>query len=482
MATTCDDVDFGLLGDEDDAHHPPQTHPDPPHPSLPPPQGFYLPQKSPVSPVFAEDSASHFSHDLKNNQAAAKRRGCGVVVEEPGVVGKYRSPYLNSSGKKGRGGGEGAAHNRKDGREEWSDGAICTLLNAYTERFEQLQRGTFRGRDWEDVAAAVASQHPARDGGGKSVDQCKNKMDNLKKRYKVECQRIDGGTSKWPWFKKMEVIVGGATSIASPKPAAATADDVKPRDQQQQNKSCTPSSASLLSIGVGSRLTPLSNPRWKRALLKIGGSVLAGAASENVDPKVIMLIAREVQVASLHGVQVAIVVGSRNIYCGDTWAAETGIERAATCPIGMMASVLNAVLLQASLEKIGIETRVQTTLVVQDATEPYIRRRAIRHLEKGRVVIFGGIGAAMGNPLFTTDTAAALRASEINADVLLKGITGDTVNGCTPESNGDAEFEHISYRELVARGFSKMDVIAITFCEENNIPGMILLHRFSFVE
>ncbi|CAN6238286.1 unnamed protein product [Urochloa humidicola] len=244
-------------------------------------------------------------------------------------------------------------------------------------------------------------------------------------------------------------------------------DDFKSGHQQQQDdKSCAP-------LAVGFRSGPLSCPRWKRALLKIGGSVLAGSDSENVDPKVVTLIAREVQVASLRGVQVAVAVGSRNIYCGDTWAAETGIERAATCQVGMMASVMNAVLLQTLLEKIGIESRVQSPLVMQGPTEPYIRRRAIRHLEKGRVVIFGGIGAAMGNPLLTTDRAAALRASEINADVLIKATTGDSQYGCAPGSNGNAEFEHISYRESVARGLSKMDLKAITFCKENSIPFVL---------
>ncbi|XP_012700566.1 LOW QUALITY PROTEIN: uncharacterized protein LOC101756810 [Setaria italica] len=234
----------------------------------------------------------------------------------------------------------------------------------------------------------------------------------------------------------------------------------------------------FVHFGHYQRLGPLLCPRWKRALLKIGGSLLAGSASENVDPKMIPLIAREVQAASLRGVQ----VDRRNLFsgqllcCGGTWAAETCIERAAACPIGMMASVTNAVLLQASLEKIGIEARVQTTLVMQDATEPYIRRRAMCHLEKGRVVIFGGIGAAMGNPLLTTDSAAALRASEVNADVLLKGLTGESetfLYGWAPGSNGDAESEHISYRKLVARRFSEMDVKAISFCEENNIPFVL---------
>ncbi|KAL6634481.1 hypothetical protein ACP70R_027152 [Stipagrostis hirtigluma subsp. patula] len=339
---TCDD-DFGLLCDDDAHHPPPETQPKPSDPPPPPQLSFYLPQKPLVSSGFTDDGARHFSPaagdgtpDRRSHQATTKRMG--GAKEEPGDVDEYCS-YFSGGGsqgsKKGRGGG-GASSSGSDyrkEREEWSEGAICSLLDAYTERFEQLMRGNLRARDWLDVVAAVNRQHPAR--GSKSVDQCKNKIDNLRRRYKLECQRIAGSSStssNWPWFKKMDFIFGSRTSIASPKPAATTSDD-KPMNHEQQKKSCTPSMAGLPSTGVGSKLTPLRKPRWKRVLLKIGGSVLAGAASENVDPKVIMLIAREVQVACLRGVQVAIVVGSRNIYCGDTWAAETGVDRAATYPI-----------------------------------------------------------------------------------------------------------------------------------------------------
>nr|CAB3449913.1 unnamed protein product [Digitaria exilis] len=317
------------------------------------------------------------------------------------------------------------------------------------------------------AAAAAAAKHGA--SGAVAEEHCDVGVEYcspyLKSGSEEETDGCGVGAAHHYWKHSMEEWSDGGITILLDKDTErfkdlnggqSRGDDSRAGDQQQQH--------------IDKRLGPLMYPRWKRALLKIGGSVLAGSTSENVDPKMIMLIAREVQVASLRGVQVAIVVGSRNMYCGDTWASETGIERAATNPIGMMASVMNAVLLQASLEKIGIEARVQSTLVMQDAAEPYIRRRAMRHLEKGRVVIFGGIGAAMGNPLLTTDTAAALRASEINADVLLKGITGDSLCGCAPESNGNAEFEHISYQELAARGISKMDVKAATFCEENRIP------------
>uniref|UniRef100_M8BI42 UMP kinase n=1 Tax=Aegilops tauschii TaxID=37682 RepID=M8BI42_AEGTA len=355
------------------------------------------------------------------------------------------------------------------------------------DRFEQLNRGNLRGRDWEDVAAAVTDGQ-GKSSGGKSVEQCKNKIDNLKKRYKVECQRIAGSASAslWPWYKQMEQIMGNSPSPGTPKPPAATNDkaraagarawsSVRIRSTTSRSGTRYPSSGTghTTTMVPYSRSTPLSNPKWKRVLLKIGGTALAGEAPHNVDPKVIMLIAREVQVACRHGVEVAILMGGRNVFCADSWVAATGTDRASTHPIGMMAAVMNAVLLQASLEKIGVETRVQTALMMQEVAEPYIRRRAIRHLEKGRVVIFGGTGAGTGNPLFTTDTAAALRASEINADVVLKGVIGDDEYGCPPRSNGSAPFEHISFRELAARGTSKMDMTAITCCEENNIPVVI---------
>lgn len=487
---SCDD-DFVLLGD--DAHQP-ATPPPPaptaqqPAPPPPPPQASHpfsftdaVAGAAAGAGSFAQAQEESNHHAERGKPAHHAKRGRERAEEFSSDGGEYCS-YINSSGsggggKKGRGGGGSSSVSdyRKD-REEWTDGAISSLLDAYTDRFEQLNRGNLRGRDWEDVAGAVTDGQ-GKTTGAKSVEQCKNKIDNLKKRYKVECQRLSssggGAISHWPWFKKMEQIVGNSASPASSKLLTA-AEDEKPRQQQQHSSKRYPLSCTGPPTGVGSsRTNPLSNPRWKRVLLKIGGTALCGAAHQNVDPKVIMLIAREVQVACHHGVEVAIVVGGRNIFCGDNWVAATGTDRASTYPIGMMASVMNSVLLQASLEKIGVETRVQTALMMQEVAEPYIRRRAIRHLEKGRVVIFGGIGVGIGNPLFTTDTAAALRASEINADVVLKGIVGDDEYGCPPRSNSNASFEHISFRELAARGITKMDMTAVTCCEENNIPVVI---------
>lgn len=185
-----------------------------------------------------------------------------------------------------------------------------------------------------------------------------------------------------------------------------------------------------------------------------------------------MQIAREVASACRLGVEVAIVLGGRNFFCGDSWLSDTGFDRPTAYQIGMMATVMNSILLQSALEKLEIKTRVQSAFALPEVDEPYSRQRAIRHLEKGRVVIFGGIGAGTGNPLFTTDAAAALRASELNADAMVKGVS---VNGIydSHSGNGHVVPEHISYREAVSGNFTSMDTMAITYCEENGIPVVV---------
>lgn len=354
---------------------------------------------------------------------------------------------------------------RKD-REEWSDAAIGCLLEAYMEKLTQLNRGNLRGRDWEEVAAAVSERCEKQ---SKSVEQCKNKVDNLKKRYKLERHRMsDGGitASHWPWFKKMEEIVGNSL------PAKAVVEEDKgsasPGTVVRQSKRYT----SAAPNPVGQMITMKSkSPKWRRVVFKISGAALACTGPPNIDPKVAVLIAREVAIACRLGVEVAIVVGGRNFFCGDTWVAATGLDRSTAYQIGMMASVMNSILLQSLLEKMGVQACVQTAFSVQEA-EPYSRVRAIRHLEKGRVVIFGGIGAGTGNPLFSTDTAAALRASEIHAEAVVKGTNVDGVYDCHSQDN-NATFEHISFRDLVSRGATTMDMMSLTFCEENGIPVVV---------
>ncbi|GKV37584.1 hypothetical protein SLEP1_g45601 [Rubroshorea leprosula] len=359
-----------------------------------------------------------------------------------------------------------SAEYRKD-REEWNDSAIECLLDAYLEKLTQLNRGNLRGRDWEEVASAVSERLEKQN---KSVEQCKNKVDNLKKRYKLERHRMSEGgvsASHWPWFKKMEEIVGNSL------PAKAAADEEKPTASPGSSvrplKRCT---SVIQSPVVQMTNLKSKSPKWKRVVFKISGAALACSGPNNVDPKVAMQIAREVEVACRLGVQVAIVVGGRNFFSGETWVTATGLDRSTAYQIGMMATVMNSILLQSSLEKIGVQTRVQTAFPVQEVAEPYNRQRAIRHLEKGRVVIFGGIGAGAGNPLFSTDTAAALRASEINAEAVLKGTNVDGVYDCHSQDN-NATFEHISFRDLVSKGATSMDTMALTFCEENGIPVVV---------
>ncbi|KFK39184.1 hypothetical protein AALP_AA3G211000 [Arabis alpina] len=216
-----------------------------------------------------------------------------------------------------------------------------------------------------------------------------------------------------------------------------------------------------------------SNPplKWRRVLLKVSGEALAGDEEQNIDPKVTMSIAREVAAVTRLGIEVAIVVGGGNIFRGSTWAGCSGLDRSSADYIGMLATVMNAIFLQATMESIGIPTRVQTAFRMSEVAEPYIRRRAIRHLEKGRVVIFA---AGTGNPFFTTDTAAALRCAEINAEVVLKATNVDGVFDDDPKRNPNARLlESLTYQEVTSKDLSVMDMTAITLCQENNIPVVV---------
>ncbi|GAB4833492.1 hypothetical protein Ancab_031736 [Ancistrocladus abbreviatus] len=234
---------------------------------------------------------------------------------------------------------------------------------------------------------------------------------------------------------------------------------------------CAMAPAKLLGQISKMKSKSMSNPRWQRVVFRISGTALAGDGQHNVDPKVILLIASEVAMACRLGVQVALVVGGRNFFCGEAWITATGSDRTTTYQIGMMATVMNSLLIRSALEKMGIQTRVQTAFGLPEVGEHFNRQRAIRHLEKGRVVIFGGIGAGMGNQPFSTDTAAALRATEIHAKAILKGTSGDGVYECNSRNN--ITFEHISFRELASRGATFMDMMALTLCEENGIPVVL---------
>jgi len=211
-------------------------------------------------------------------------------------------------------------------------------------------------------------------------------------------------------------------------------------------------------------------PKYKRVLLKLSGEALMGDKSFGFDNQVIAQYAKDIKSIVELGVQVAIVIGGGNIYRGMN-EAETGIERAHGDYMGMLATVINGMAMQAGLEKIGVYTRLQSAIKMEQIAEPYIRRRAIRHVEKGRVVIFG---AGTGNPYFTTDTAGSLRAIEINAEVILKGTRVDGIYTADPEKVPDAKkFETITFQECISKNLRVMDMTAFTLCMENQLPIIV---------
>ncbi|KAK8644523.1 hypothetical protein V6N13_123828 [Hibiscus sabdariffa] len=246
----------------------------------------------------------------------------------------------------------------------------------------------------------------------------------------------------------------------------------------------------------GMQMNDKPSYKWRRVLLKVSGEALAGDHTQNIDPKITMAIAREVASVTRLGIEaslkpllsfmcsmaffsplesslnlVAIVVGGGNIFRGSSRAGCSGLDRSSADYIGMLATVMNAIFLQATMESIGIPTRVQTAFRMSEVAESYIRRRAVRHLEKGRVVIFA---AGTGNPFFTTDTAAALRCAEINAEVVLKATNVDGVYDDDPRRNPNARLhDTLTYHEVTSKDLSVMDMTAITLCQENNIPVVV---------
>lgn len=211
-------------------------------------------------------------------------------------------------------------------------------------------------------------------------------------------------------------------------------------------------------------------PKYTRILLKLSGEALMGDKSFGFDNAVIAQYAADIKTIVDLGVQVAIVIGGGNIYRGMN-EKETGIERAHGDYMGMLATVINGMAMQAGLEKIGVFTRLQSAIKMEQIAEPYIRRRAIRHLEKGRVVIFG---AGTGNPYFTTDTAGSLRAIEITADVILKGTRVDGIYTADPEKDKSAKkYTTMTYQECITGNLKVMDMTAFTLCMENSLPIIV---------
>jgi uridylate kinase len=210
--------------------------------------------------------------------------------------------------------------------------------------------------------------------------------------------------------------------------------------------------------------------KYKRILLKISGEAMMGDQSYGVDPSTVDFIAKEIKDAVSMGVQIAIVIGGGNIFRG-VEASVKGIERASADYMGMLATVINALALQNYLEKYGIPTRVQSAIEMKELAESYIRRKAMRHLEKGRTVIFA---AGTGNPYFTTDTAASLRAMEIDADVILKATKVDGIYSADPMKDPSAKkYSSVTYIDVLKKGLSIMDSTAISLCMDNNLPIVV---------
>jgi uridylate kinase len=210
--------------------------------------------------------------------------------------------------------------------------------------------------------------------------------------------------------------------------------------------------------------------KYKRILLKLSGEALMGSKQFGIDTQKLSNYSMEIKQAVQSGVEVAVVIGGGNIFRGVQVEGE-GLDRVQGDHMGMLATIINGMALQSSLEKEGIKTRLMTAIKMEQVAEPYIRRRAIRHLQKGRVVIFGG---GTGNPYFTTDTAATLRAIEIEADVILKGTRVDGIYNADPEKDATAtKYDTISFKEVYEKGLNIMDMTAFTLCNENKLPIVV---------
>ena len=216
----------------------------------------------------------------------------------------------------------------------------------------------------------------------------------------------------------------------------------------------------------------MSDLKYRRILLKLGGEALAGEGGFGINPRQAEFVAHKVANVVNLGIQVALVIGGGNLWRGKQDGLDHGMERVTADHMGMLATVINALALQDALERMGLPTRVMTGIEVRAVAEPYIQRRAVRHLEKGRVIIFG---AGTGNPYFTTDTAASLRAMEIDADVLVKATKVDAVYDRDPKKNADAKrFEHLTYIDALNMRVGVMDSTAMAMCMDNDLPILVL--------
>ena len=226
----------------------------------------------------------------------------------------------------------------------------------------------------------------------------------------------------------------------------------------------------------GIHASAASTPKYRRIVLKLSGEALQGSLGFGIDPNVLDDLAAQIKEVKELGVQVTVVVGGGNIFRGLKTSSATGMERATADYMGMLATAINGLALQDALERIKVPTRVQTAIEIAKVAEPYIRRRAIRHLEKGRVVIFVG---GIGSPFFTTDTTAALRAMEIGAEIILKATNVDGVYSDDPATNRRAtKFSSLSFLDVLKKGLKVMDATAVSLCMDSNVPIIVFdLHR-----
>ena len=264
--------------------------------------------------------------------------------------------------------------------------------------------------------------------------------------------------------QESDTTIPGRASSPGPAPTAGP-----------PSGSLFPGSADLQTARTGDDVAPGEHHNWRRVVLKLSGEAFAGNQPIGIDPDVVIHVAEEIAVAVREGVQVAAVVGGGNMFRGEV-LSERGIDRARADYMGMLGTVINCLALQDVLEKLGIDTRVQTAITMGQVAEPYIPRRAIRHLEKGRVVIFG---AGLGAPFFSTDTCAAQRALEIRAGAVLKGTQVDGIYDSDPRKNpGAVRYQRLDYGEVLTRSLRVIDATAVSLCRDNGLPIVV----FSLME
>lgn len=277
---------------------------------------------------------------------------------------------------------------------------------------------------------------------------------------KVRGMRPSVGASHG-WTTRIAAIVDREDQESSAASSAAASRGEGKRRGEKQSSKAKP------ELGAEDGL---ERWKWRRVMLKVSGEALAGDEGFGISPDVVKSIASEVAEAAISGIEVAVVVGGGNFFRGAEKEGN-GLDRASADYMGMLATVMNSLNLQAAIESHGVPTRVMSALEIKEVAEPYIRRRAIRHLEKGRVVIFG---AGTGNPFFTTDTGAALRAAEINAQAVLKATKVDGIFDSDPKKNPDAKlYKTLTYKTVRHENLAVMDQTAITLCEENDIPVVV---------